>query len=166
MLVISSFFVYFSFAYAQNSHVEKEALQSLITKVEHAKPSQRRLLMNELKVHLRQMHQSERTRVMLGLRRAFNTRTNASHTLPRQHTTLRHENTMNLAESKHMQEHKQEPNKTRPTGKGPEHTQPQGGTPPVDNHAPVRDTSKNKPTTQNTPSEKPHPTKPDSKRGR
>ena len=193
MLVIFSFFVYFSFAYAESSHVKKETLHSLLTKVEHAKPSQRRLLMNELKVHLRQMHQSERTRVMLGLRRAFNTQKNIPHTMSMRRSSMRHENTMNLAASKHMQEYKQEPNKVRPTGnrpayaqpngtppsvdthapsgKHPEHGQPKGSTSSVGSHVPVRDTSKNKPTknkptTQNVPPKKTQQTKPPSKRAR
>ena len=101
ILVLFYFFVLSSSAYAEHKGAEKETIKALVEKVKKAEPSQRRLLMNELKIQLRTMHQETRTQVMLDLRRSFNGQ-QGNHAIE---SNMHHQNTMSMTESKHMQEH-------------------------------------------------------------
>ncbi len=47
-------------------------IQELITQIKSAEPSDKRALMNELKVQLRALNQESRKKVMMGLRKTFN----------------------------------------------------------------------------------------------
>ena len=105
ILVLFSFFVWSSSAYAEYEGADKETIKALVEKVKKAPPSQRRLLMNELKMQLKSMHQETRTQVMLNLRRSFN-----GQQRPQMHKhaidgNMHNQNTMSMTESKHMQEH-------------------------------------------------------------
>ncbi|HFQ61442.1 MAG TPA: hypothetical protein ENK39_03980 [Epsilonproteobacteria bacterium] len=74
---------------AQEKVLPKDSIQTLVAKVKKAPPSQRRVLMNQLKVKLRSMNQETRKNVMMNLRQAFN----------------KHHNTMNIKQMQTM--HKQ-----------------------------------------------------------
>ena len=103
ILVFSLFVVFGNSMFAQTND-ESNAIKALIDEVKQAQPSQRRLLMNELKVKLRSMQQTSRMQVMLSLRQSFN----AEHTqmgAKQMQTNMHHQNTMSMTESKHMQEH-------------------------------------------------------------
>lgn len=104
MLVFSLFVVLGTSMHAQANKAEKASVQALVAKVKKAPPSQRRVLMNELKIKLRSMQQATRTQVMLGLRQSFN----AQHTqmgTKQMQANMHHQNTMSMTEAKHMQEH-------------------------------------------------------------
>jgi hypothetical protein len=104
ILVLFSFFVFLSsMAYAEHKEVDKSAIKALISKVKIVEPSQRRVLINELKVMLRSMHQETRVQVMLDLRRSFNNKNGQSTTSAKQ-SNMHHQSTMSMTESKHMQE--------------------------------------------------------------
>ena len=105
ILVLFSFFVLSSSAYAEHKGAEKETIKALVDKVKKAKPSQRRLLMNELKIQLRTMHQETRTQVMLELRRSFNGQQGTNQPNCAVKSNIDNQNTMSMTESKHMQEH-------------------------------------------------------------
>lgn len=104
MLVFSLVVLFHSSVYAQTKIEDKSSVQALVAKVKNAPPSERRVLMNALKIKLRSMQQETRTHVMLGLRRAFNTQQAQMHT-QQMHTNMHQQNTMGMSESKHMQEH-------------------------------------------------------------
>ena len=103
MLVFSLFVVLGTSMHAQTKEVKKASVQVLVDKVKKAPPSQRRVLMNELKIKLRSMQQATRTQVMLGLRQSFN----AQHTqmgTKQMQANMHHQNTMSMTEAKHMHE--------------------------------------------------------------
>ncbi len=108
ILVLFSFFVLSSSAFAEHEGTNKETIKALVQKVKKAEPSKRRLLMNELKTKLRTMHQETRTQVMLELRRSFNGqhgkqgRKQSNCTVK---SNIHNQNTMSMTESKHIQEH-------------------------------------------------------------
>ena len=107
ILVLFSFFVFFSqTTYAEHKETDKNAIKALIAKVKIVEPSQRRVLMNELKVMLRSMHQETRTQVMLDLRRSFSSNRGAQtkNTNKHKQSNMHHQTTMSMTESKHMQE--------------------------------------------------------------
>ncbi len=104
ILVFSLFVGLGSSMYAQTKELDNASVQALVAKVKKAPPSQRRVLMNELKIKLRSMQQETRTQVMLSLRQSFN----AGHTqmgTKQMQANIDHQNTMSTTEAKHMQEH-------------------------------------------------------------
>lgn len=106
LLVLFSFFVFFSQAtYAKPNETDKNAIKVLIEKVKIVEPKQRRVLMNELKVMLRSMHQETRKQVMLDLRRSFSNNRGAQTRNRAKQSNIHHQTTMTMTESKHMQEH-------------------------------------------------------------
>jgi len=121
ILVLFSFFVLSSSAYAEHEGVDKETIKALVTKVKKAAPSERRLLINELKIQLKSMHQETRRQVMLDLRRAFNGQQRGQHVNRAIESNMHHQNTMSMTESKHMQEHMTESTMSgeRPGGERP-----------------------------------------------
>jgi hypothetical protein len=131
ILVLFSFFVFFSqTVFAEHKEVDKAAIKALIAKVKTVEPSQRRVLMNELKVMLRSMHQETRTQVMLDLRRSFSNNRGSQTRNSAKQSNMYHQSTMSMTESKHMQEHMTQSNMTdmRP---------PEGHLPPSE-HTPMR----------------------------
>lgn len=70
-IILVSFMVAVSCAFGTPTQDQQTSLKSLISKVKNAPPSQRRVLMNQLKIKLRSMQQSSRRAVMLELRKAF-----------------------------------------------------------------------------------------------
>jgi len=105
MLVFSLFVVLSNSMFAQTKD-ESNDVKALIDKVKQAAPSERRLLMNELKIKLRSMQQETRTQVMLGLRSAFNAQQTQKQMQSSVMTSsMSHQNTMSMTEAKHMQEH-------------------------------------------------------------
>jgi len=106
---------------AKTKVVKQDSVRMLVEKVKTAPPSERRVLMNELKVKLRSMHQHTRKEVMLELRASFNKEQMSSH-----HTGMKsnmhHQNTMSMSQSKNMQEHMQ--GDRIPTQKPPEQRPP------------------------------------------
>jgi len=106
ILVLFSFFVFFSqTVFAEHKEVDKAAIKALIAKVKTVEPSQRRVLMNELKVMLRSMHQETRTQVMLNLRHSFSNNRGSQIKNSAKQSNMHHQTTMSMTESKHMQEH-------------------------------------------------------------
>jgi len=73
MLVFSLFVGLATNMYAQTKVEDTSSVQALVAKVKKAPPSQRRVLMNALKIKLRSMQKKTRREVMLGLRHTFNT---------------------------------------------------------------------------------------------
>lgn len=153
LLVLFSFFVFFSqTAYAEYKETDKNAIKVLIAKVKTVEPSQRRVLMNELKIMLRSMHQSTRTQVMLDLRRAFSNDRSVQTRNRAKQSNMHHQTTMSMTESKHMQEHMMEssmggerpgggrPGGERPPMQGNPETRPpsQGMSPQDTQHTPMR----------------------------
>ena len=139
LLVLFSFFVFFSqTAYAEYKETDKNAIKVLIAKVKTVEPSQRRILMNELKIMLRSMHQSTRTQVMLDLRRAFSNDRSVQTRNHAKQSNMHHQTTMSMTESKHMQEHMMQSSMggKRPPMQGTPETRPtsQGMSP----HTPMR----------------------------
>ena len=129
ILVLFSFFVLSSSAYAEHEGADKETIKALVEKVKKAVPSQRRLLMNELKIQLRTMHQETRTQVMLHLRRSF---TGQQSTQIHKHpidANMHNQNTMSMTESKHMQEQMIQASMDDKRGNG------SAGTPPINRPA-------------------------------
>jgi len=150
ILVLFSFFVLSSPVYAEHEGADKETIKALVEKVKKAEPSQRRLLMNELKIQLRTMHQETRTQVMLDLRRSFNGQHRGQQSHRAKKSNMHHQNTMSMTESKHMQEYMMQ--STMDEKKSP-----------MDNMSPMQNTPENRPispgmtpqrpqtTTQHTP---------------
>jgi len=166
MLVFSLFVVLGTSMHAQANEVDKASVQALVAKVKKAPSSQRRVLMNELKIKLRSMQQETRTQVMLGLRQSFN----AQHTqmgTKQMQANMHHQNTMSMTEAKHMQEHMnmdsmkgQKPNGTnmpeRPTvpmdnGLGNKPTMPQGPNGQTQGNKPPSNTGGQRPQNPNPP---------------
>jgi len=134
ILVLFSFFVFSSTAYAEHESADKETIKALVQKVKKAAPSQRRLLMNELKIQLRTMHQETRMRVMLDLRCSFNGMQHVQQSHGVMASRMHHQDTMSMTESKHMQEHMTEATMggaMSPTQKPPEGSRPPVKRPPV-----------------------------------
>ena len=73
-----------------------ENIMHLISKVKKAKASERRVLMNQLKLSLRQVNQASRQRIMLQLRKNFN-RGNGLHPM-----TMTHANAQQCKEARNM----------------------------------------------------------------
>jgi len=138
--------------FAEHEGVDKETIKALVEKVKKAEPSQRRLLMNELKTKLRSMHQETRTQVMLDLRRSFNGQQRAQQGNRAIKSNMHHQNTMSMTESKHMQEHMIQ---STMGAERPDGGRPGGVKPPVDSRPPM----------QNTPDNRPQNTQPTSMRG-
>jgi hypothetical protein len=104
ILVLFSLFVFTSSMYAEPKSVDKERIKALVEKVKKAAPSQRRLLMNDLKIQLRSMRQEIRRQVMLDLRRSFNGVQRGQQGTHVMQASMHHQNTMSMTQSKHMQE--------------------------------------------------------------
>jgi putative lipase involved disintegration of autophagic bodies len=134
ILVIFSFFVFFSQSLsAEQKETNQDAINALVRKVKTVEPSQRRVLMNELKVMLRSMHQETRKQVMLDLRRSFSANTGSQTRNHSKQSNMHHQTTMSMTESKHMQEHMTQSNmidRKPPAG----HTPPSGNRPSVPNN--------------------------------
>jgi hypothetical protein len=143
ILVLFSFFVLSSSVYAEHQGTDKETIKALVEKVKTAEPSQRRLLMNELKIKLRSMHQETRTQVMLDLRRSFNGHQRGEQGNRAIESNMHHQNTMSMTESKHMQEHMTQSTMEteRPTGQRPPVSRPPMQDTPVNTMAPQRPTN-------------------------
>ena len=152
ILVLFSFFVFSSTAYAEHEGTDKETIKALVQKVKKAAPSQRRLLMNELKIQLRTMHQETRMRVMLDLRRSFNGMQHVQQSHGVMASRMHHQDTMSMTESKHMQEHMMQSGmaQQRPTG------EMGGGNRAGDANTPQQMTPpKNRPTSQTVSPQRP-----------
>lgn len=136
MLVFSLFVVLNSSMFAQTKD-ESNDVKALIDKVKQAPPSERRLLINELKIKLRSMQQETRTQVMLGLRSAFNAQQTQQHMKADAMTSsMSHQNTMSMTEAKHMQEHmNQDSISTKPPRNKPIENTPQK---PLRGYVPIR----------------------------
>ena len=121
ILVLFSFLVWSSFVYAEHKSTDNDTIKVLVKKLKKAAPLQRRLLMNELKVQLRTMHQETRTQVMLQLRHSFNKQQRGQHKYGASRSNAHKKNTMSMTESKHMQEHMNQSNmqRKRPDRKRP-----------------------------------------------
>jgi len=148
ILVLFSFFVLSPSAYAEHEGADKETIKALVEKVKKAEPSKRRLLMNELKIQLRTMHQETRRQVMLDLRRSFNGQQRGQQGNRAIGSNMHHQNTMSMTESKHMQEHMTEATMggaMSPTQKPPEGSRPPVKRPPVNRPNTGSTTSTQKP---------------------
>ncbi len=101
-MILFSLVIWGSPVFAEEAKQETDTVKSLIAKVKSAPSSQRRLLMNELKLKLRSMHASARKQVMLDLRQSFNQQQGltAKNTLIK--SDLQHQNSMIMNESKNM----------------------------------------------------------------
>jgi len=122
ILVLFSFFVLLPQSLLSETKLTNErAVKALIEKVKTVAPSERRILMNELKITLRSMHKETRKQVMLQLRSTFNKEpNNQRHTAIQSNT--HHQSTMSMSESKNMQEHMNRgsmPNKRPPSNRPP-----------------------------------------------
>ena len=73
-----------------------EDIMHLVTKVKEAKASERRVLMNQLKISLRKVNQASRQRIMLQLRKNFN-RGSGLHPM-----TMTHANAQQCQEARNM----------------------------------------------------------------
>jgi len=104
ILVIFSFFVLSSSIYADNNNSRKDSIKALVEKVKKAEPSQRRLLMNELKTQLKSMHQTIRTQIMLDLRHSFNGMQVGQNIRCDMKSSMNNQNMMSMTTSKQMQE--------------------------------------------------------------
>jgi hypothetical protein len=71
LILLTALFLCSSFVYGKEK-TSTVTIQSLVKQVKKAAPSERRVLMNELKIKLRSMNQESRKQVMLELRRSFN----------------------------------------------------------------------------------------------
>lgn len=78
-----------------------EDILSLVSKVKEAKASERRVLMNQLKISLRKVNQASRQRIMLQLRKNFN-RGSGLHPM-----TMTHSNAQQCQETRNMSMHMQ-----------------------------------------------------------
>ena len=128
ILVLFSFFVFFSQnLFAEIKVTDKNAVKALIEKVKKVAPSQRRVLMNELKIKLRSMHQETRKQVMLDLRSSFNQHTSNNNAGIK--SNMNHQSTMSMTESKNMKEHMHRDSnlEQRPPGKRPPSNTPKRG---------------------------------------
>jgi hypothetical protein len=63
----------FVFAETSINITQKDSIQNLVKQVKIAKPSEKRLLMNRLKIMLRKSNQAHRTKVMKELKKSFST---------------------------------------------------------------------------------------------
>ena len=72
LIVLTTFLMFGTSVYAQTNTGKEETIKSLVEKVKQAPPSQKRVLMNQLKVKLRSMSKENRQQVMMDLRHAFN----------------------------------------------------------------------------------------------
>ena len=140
ILVFSLFVVLSNSMFAQTKD-ESNDVKALIDKVKQAPPSERRLLMNELKIKLRSMQQETRTQVMLGLRSAFNAQQTQQHLKTDAMTSsMSHQNTMSMTEAKHMQEHMSQDSMPNSMPTKPPRNKPTQNTPPKPPraHVPIR----------------------------
>lgn len=78
-----------------------EDIMNLVSKVKEAKASERRVLMNQLKISLRKVNQASRQRIMLQLRKNFN-RGSGLHPM-----TMTHSNAQQCQETRNMSMHMQ-----------------------------------------------------------
>jgi len=72
-ILLFAFLMFGHTAYAQTNTGKEETVKSLVEKVKKAPPSEKRVLMNRLKIKLRDMSKENRQLVMMDLRHAFNT---------------------------------------------------------------------------------------------
>lgn len=129
MLVFSLCVVLSSSVFAQTKNKAND-VKLLIDKVKKAAPSERRLLMNELKVKLRSLQQETRTQVMLNLRSAFNAQQTQQHMrTDDMRSTMGRQNTMSMTEAKHMQEHMSQDSMGKSRSNKPPHSRPIQNTP-------------------------------------
>ncbi|MEA1879527.1 MAG: hypothetical protein U9N11_02620 [Campylobacterota bacterium] len=74
--IIIFFYLGFSLSVSAESLVvgsQKESIESLVKQVKTAKPSEKRVLMNKLKVQLRQSNQTHRMQIMKEIKQSFST---------------------------------------------------------------------------------------------
>ncbi|HIP41329.1 MAG TPA: hypothetical protein EYG90_02300 [Campylobacterales bacterium] len=70
--IITLIFLFSLTSFAQESLTSSTDIKTLIEKIKNARNSEKRVLMNQLKVELRQMNQNTRSRAMQELRSSFN----------------------------------------------------------------------------------------------
>ncbi|HIQ46329.1 MAG TPA: hypothetical protein EYH57_01780 [Sulfurovum sp.] len=102
VMILFSLVIWGSSLSADEAKQKQDTVQTLIAKVKSAPPSERRLLMNELKLKLRSMHENARKQVMLDLRRSFNKQQGLKGKNNLIKSDMQHQNSMIMNESKNM----------------------------------------------------------------
>jgi len=102
VMILFSLVIWGSSLSADEPKQKQDTVQTLIAKVKSAPPSERRLLMNELKLKLRSMHENTRKQVMLDLRRSFNKQQGLKGKNTLIKSDMQHQNSMIMNESKNM----------------------------------------------------------------
>jgi len=106
LLLWTSLVLWNNTLYAETKVFKNDSVKALVEQVKKAAPSERRVLMNTLKVKLRSMHSEMRKKVMLDLRHSFNKKHTQSHAKGI-NTHMSHQNTMMTNEAKNMHSHMQ-----------------------------------------------------------
>ena len=88
--------------FSQEKITQKNSIQFLVSKVKKAPPSQRRVLMNQLKIKLRSMNKATRKNIMRHLRQKFNK--NHSSMSIKKMNTMHKQDAMMMNNYKGMQE--------------------------------------------------------------
>jgi len=101
--ILFSLILLASLLHAQEKVLPKDSIQALVAKVKKAPPSQKRVLMNQLKVKLRSMNKETRKNVMMNLRQAFNKRHNTMNI--KQMQTMHKQGSTMMNSYKDMQEY-------------------------------------------------------------
>jgi len=76
-LILFSFILFGTLLHAEPNKGKEASIASLVSQVKKAPPSQRRVLMNQLKIKLRSMSKESRKQVMIDLRHSFNSQHHA-----------------------------------------------------------------------------------------
>ena len=99
LLMVFLYSTVFGNTFTQESSTKD--IMNLVNKVKEAKVSERRVLMNQLKISLRKLNQASRQRIMLRLRKNFN------HGSGLHPMTMTHSNAQQCQESRNMSMHMQ-----------------------------------------------------------
>ena len=102
VMILFSLVIWGNSLCADEAKQKDETVKTLIAKVKSAPPSERRLLMNELKLKLRSMHATARKQVMLDLRQSFNKQQGLKGKNNLIKSDMQHQNSMIMNESKNM----------------------------------------------------------------
>ncbi len=87
---------------AQENITKQNSIKTLIQKVKKAPPSQRRVLMNKLKIELRAMNQETRKQTMIELRNSFNKQHTNHNIKQKQNMHKQHSQMMNKYKDMHQ----------------------------------------------------------------
>jgi hypothetical protein len=79
LTILISFILLGTLLHGETKRVKETSVASLVTQVKKAPSSQRRVLMNQLKIKLRSMSKENRRQVMMDLRHTFNSQNHTKH---------------------------------------------------------------------------------------